>query len=383
MRKTFAILDDCTYRLKAASALLDVSENTLRSYVKDSGIDAKIRRQSAENPAAPAVRIFSLDNVFELAAWRREKGLVKKASDSPVYIAVELIKGGTGKSTTAAEIGVQLQLSGFKVLMIDLDVQASLTQLMGYESDLEGPEAEAHDLEPEAIIHGTFLDVIKPVIENTRPGKIKMEDASQYIKYPFGIHGPALIPADTYLGTLEHVLNATRDDRESQFLAFFQASSEGRVPGLNVNDFDFVVFDCPPSVSFTASNAIAAADYVVAPVKMDSFGIKGVSLLVNEINIIERKVKERPELIILPTHYSTNIARVLRMLQRLQDYKENMPNLNISASEAFPRSQEYYLPLTLQQPTAAPVKEYRAFSDYIIERVMTKQAALNKGEAKA
>jgi chromosome partitioning protein len=382
MRKTFAITDDCVYRLKAAAALLGISENTLRSYIKDSGIDANIKRQSAENPLAPAVRIFSLENIFQLAAWRREKGLVKEASSSPVYIAVEIIKGGVGKSTTAAELGIQLQLSGFKVLMIDLDVQASLTQLMGYESDLEQTEAEAHDLDLEAIINGTFLDLVKPFTENTRPGPIRMEDASQFIKYPFGAYGPALIPADTYLGVLEHVINATRD-REIVFRSFFEASSEGRIPGLNVNDYDFVLFDCPPSVSFTASNAIAAADYVVAPVKMDSFGIKGVSLLINEINIIERKVKQRPDLIILPTHYSTNIARVLRMLQRLQDYKESMPNLNISASELFPRSQEYYLPLTLQQPTAAPVKEYRNFTDYIIERVMTKQAAMNKRELKA
>ncbi|MBK4738763.1 ParA family protein [Noviherbaspirillum pedocola] len=379
MRSTFALLDDCQYRLKAAAALLSVSENTLRTYVKDSGIE--IKRATADNPNSPAVRIFTLDNIFQLAAWRRKQGLIKPLSATPICIAVELIKGGTGKSTTTAEIGIQLQLSGYRVLMIDLDVQANLTQLMGYESDLEDGEAATNDLNSDAIVHGTFAEVVKPYLENSRPGANKMDDISHYIKWPFGADGPALIPSDTFLGDLEHAIVATRDTRELVFRSFFRASTEGKIPGLNVKDFDFVLFDCPPSISFVASNAIAVSDYIIAPVKMDSFGVKGVSRLVGEINYIQSKSGQQPELIILPTHYSSNVSRVARMSQKLQTYKDNLPDMSISSSELFPKSQEYYMPLTLQQPTSAPVKEYRKFTDFLLQKIGAKEYAAAKEAA--
>src|SRR6476660_5860426 len=108
MRSTFAMLDDVVYRLKAAAALLNISENTLRNHLRDSGME--IQRANKKNPASPAVRLFSIPDIFRLACWRREQELVRKISPNPVVIAVDLIKGGVGKSTTAGELGVQLAL---------------------------------------------------------------------------------------------------------------------------------------------------------------------------------------------------------------------------------------------------------------------------------
>lgn len=365
MRSTFALQEDVVYRLKAAAALLNISENTLRNHLRDSGME--IQRANKKNPASPAVRLFSISDIFRLAQWRREQELVKRLSSAPVVIAVDLIKGGVGKSTTAGELGVQLGLLGYRVLMIDLDVQSNLTQLMGYESDLTVDEAGEHELNEEAIVTGTFATICTQYMDSKSGRGTRMEDVSSLIKRPFGPHGPALIPSDTFLGDLEQAFTYAKGNRELVFRHLFKDSVSGQVPGLNVAEFDFVIFDCPPSISFSSTNAIAAADLVIAPIRMDSFAVKGLSRLVSEINgLAERSPEVRPQLMILPTHYSTNITRVSRMQQQLQSYKTNLSPTVISSSELFPKTQENYLPLTLQQPTAAPVGEYRLFTEFVL-----------------
>lgn len=110
IRDTYADTSQFTHRLKATAALLNIAENSLRSHLVDSGID--VERQSAKNPAAPAVRIFSIENIFKIADWRRTTNKVKAFTKKPIVIAINLIKGGVGKSTTTAELAVQLQLRG-------------------------------------------------------------------------------------------------------------------------------------------------------------------------------------------------------------------------------------------------------------------------------
>lgn len=365
MRSTFALQDEVVYRLKAAAALLNISENTLRNHLRDSGLE--IQRANKKNPASPAVRLFSIADIFKLAQWRRENDLVKRLASSPVVIAIDLIKGGVGKSTTAGELGIQLSLLGYRVLMIDLDVQSNLTQLMGYESDLTVDEATQHGLNEEAIVTGTFATICAQYMESKSGRGTRMDNLSRLIKHPFGENGPALIPSDTFLGDLEQAFTYAKGNRELVFRNLFKDSAAGLIPGLDIGSYDFVLFDCPPSISFSSTNAIASADLVIAPIRMDSFAVKGLSRLVSEINgLAERSPEVRPQLMILPTHYSTNITRVSRMQQQLQAYKTNLSPTVISTSELFPKTQENYLPLTLQQPTASPVAEYRLFTEFVL-----------------
>ena len=159
----------------------------------------------------------------------------------------------------------------------------------------------------------------------------------------------------------------------------------GRLPGLDISDFDVVIFDCPPSVSFVATNAIAAADIIVAPVKMESFSVKGLSKLVSEMNslasVYPNNIKNA-ELVILPTYYSTNLPRVGRMQERLSQYRDHISPSSISQSEEFPKAIEMYLPLTLTKPTCQPVKEYRMFVDYLIKKIQTVSKAKEQADAR-
>ena len=380
LRTTYAYLSKIEHRLKSAAALLSVSENTLRTTLTESEIE--IRRANQDNPNAPAVRLFDLPTIFAIAEYRRTKKLSKSLEGKkPVIIAVEIIKGGTAKSTTACEVGVQLQLQGLKVLLIDIDIQANLTQLMGYEADLSEEEAEAYDLSEEAIVKGTFATICAPLVDR----QARTVDANTVIKYPFGPSGPALIPSDTYFGDLEQSIAKSTGPRELFFQRVFNESMAGRLPGLDISDFDVVIFDCPPSVSFVATNAIAAADIIVAPVKMESFSVKGLSKLVSEMNslasVYPNNIKNA-ELVILPTYYSTNLPRVGRMQERLSQYRDHISPSSISQSEEFPKAIEMYLPLTLTKPTCQPVKEYRMFVDYLIKKIQTVSKAKEQADAR-
>ena len=367
LRPTYAYIGAVEHRLKSAAALLGVSENTLRTTLAESGIE--VRRANHDNPNAPAVRLFDLPTIFQIADYRRAKKLTKgPEGKKPIVIAIEIIKGGTGKTTTAAEVAVQLQLQGLKVLGIDIDIQANFTQLMGYEADLTEDEAALYGLTEEAIVNGTFATICGPFIErNGRP-----VDAKAIIKYPFGPSGPAIIPADTFFSDLEHDISKTGGKRELVFQKFFKESLAGNVPGLNVGDFDVVLFDCPPNISFVATNALASADIVIAPVKMESFSVKGLSRLIGEVHTLKteygNEVKD-PELVILPTYYSTNLPRVGRMQEKLSQYRANTSPVSISQSEEFPKSTDNYMPLTVIKPTCQPVKEYRMFVDHLIKKI--------------
>lgn len=366
-RSTFAQTSTLLYRLAGASALLGVSSNTMRTYADNAGVN--IKRAGDLKPGAPSVRVFDPAQMFQIAAWRRGQGSAKFPERKPIVITVDVIKGGTGKTTTSVELALHLQLTGLKVLLIDLDIQANATQMMGYEPDLTMSEATTYDLNPEAIVEHTFASIMLPYIvsKSGSRGGIACPPVNELIKMPFGAAGPHLIPSDPFLGDVEAALATATGQRELYVRKMIETSY-----GFNAKDYDVIIFDCPPSVSFISSSAIAAADIVIAPIRMDMFSIKGLSRLMGEINTLESEYGVKPELIILPTHYAPQFSRISRMQQTLTGYRDLMAPCVISASEQFPKSLDQYLPLTIQSPTSQAAKEYKVFSEFIHSRILAR-----------
>lgn len=382
MRDTYADIESIHYRLRAAGALLGVTDNTLRGYADNAGIP--IKRASDFSPDAPPVRIFTPDTIFRLAHYRRQQGYVRiPNSGRPKVITVDVIKGGTGKTTTAVELAIHLQLLGMRVLLIDLDIQANATQMMGYEPDLTIDEAQSYDLTQEAIVSKTFRDVLIPFINNLSRGNgiaaHRQGDGSQaksdasVIKKPFGEAGPHLVPADTFLGEIEQAIANSRGHRELLVRRFIEAScSPNQATGLDISMYDAIIFDCPPSISFTSSSAIAAADYVIAPIRLDAFSVKGLVKLMRELESIGETYRVTPELIVLPTHYAPQLTRIGRMQTQLQQhYRDYLAPCSISSSEEFPKVIDNYLPLTLVKPTSSSSREYRMFAEHVFGKIVS------------
>lgn len=383
LRSTFAHTQALQYRLRAAGALLGVTDNTMRGYADNAGIPVK--RASELKPGSPSVRIFDTETLFRLAQWRRAQGYLKEPVSGPTIITVDVIKGGTGKTTTSVELALHLQFLGLRVLLIDLDIQANATQLMGYEPDLTMDEAATYALSPEAIVQETFASVLLPFLDSKNRGggapNLRSASITDPTKKPFGEHGPHLIPADTFLGDVESALANAKGQRELYIRQLIEASLQGKVPNFKAGAYDIIIFDCPPSVSFTSTAALAAADFVVAPIRLDAFSVKGLAKLMSEINTLERDYHVKPELVILPTHYAPQLARIGRMQMQLSHSHEFLAPNVISASEEFPKSLDQYLPLSLQKPTGNATKEYKLFAEHMHAKILAKAAEKSRKAA--
>jgi len=369
-RATYADVGGHIHRFKAVASLLNIGENALRASVKESGID--VPRANALNPKAPAVQLYSIPKIFEVANYRRERHGLGLEGKKPVIIAVEIIKGGTAKTTTAAELTVHLQLQGLKVLAIDLDVQANLTHLMGYESDIQADELDKYDyLAPEAVVSETFLTVCRPYIEEAALTSALFPPSSLDIKRPYGEYGPALIPSDIFLGDLERDIVGARGPRETFFRRFFADSAAGKVPALKVSDYDVIVLDCPPHTSYITTNAIALADIIIAPVRMEAFSVKGLSKLIQEIHSLRMHYPNEgidPELLVLPTYFTPNLQRNARMQATITNFHVTVAPIVIAQSEEFPKSLAFNMPLSLIKPRADGAKQYQQFATLIYDK---------------
>lgn len=372
-RNTFADHGSLHYRLKAAGTLLGVTDNTLRGYADMP--EFGVLRANAMNPKSPPVRIFTPISLFKIAQWRRSTRLIRIPEvNRPLVITVDLIKGGVGKTTTAVELAIHLQLLGFRCLLIDLDIQGNATQMMGLEPDLTPDEAAHYGLTADAIVVDTMASVLIPYIERNRPGARNTGDVVvNAIKRPYGDDGPHLVPADAFLGDLEQSLHGAYGGREVYIKRLIDDSAAGSVPWFDIRVYDVVIFDCAPSVSFTTSAALTAADIVLAPIRLDAFSVKGLSKLRSELSAIETEYGIKPELCILPTHYAPQLSRMSRMQAQLQPYQEQLLGCVISDSEELPRSLDNYTPLSLQRPASPSCGEYRVLAEIMRKKILERR----------
>ncbi len=172
-------------------------------------------------------------------------------------IAITNQKGGEGKTTTAINLAACLSKKNFKTLLIDLDPQANSTGIFINPDSLEKS------------LYNVFSNstAIKDIIIETNisnlfiaPSKITLAEVES-----FGINVDA-----------PYIL---RDAIQ------------------NLNDFDFIIIDCPPSLSIFTINALVSATHVIIPAQAEKFSIDGMTGLKNTINSIKRRIN--PDLQIL------------------------------------------------------------------------------------
>ena len=142
-------------------------------------------------------------------------------------IAVINQKGGVGKTTTTVNLGAALARRGFRVLLLDMDPQANLTVHVD-----KRPDLESNTLTSLLVEDTPLRDLVQPT---TLPNLF-------------------VVPSDTSLAGVEQVL-ANRIGRETILREAIEAFPAAK-------EFDFVLFDCPPSLGVLSANALVAADRV-------------------------------------------------------------------------------------------------------------------------
>lgn len=158
-------------------------------------------------------------------------------------------KGGVGKTTSTASIGMALALLGKKVLLIDLDAQQNLSFTLTQNED---PDVSVYD--------SLVKDVPLPVIN--------IKDNLD------------LVPASLELARAE-IDMATKIAREGILKTLLED---------HMDKYDFILIDCPPSLGIVTTNALVASDRLYIPLTAEALPLKGLTMLDDVVGEVKRRV---------------------------------------------------------------------------------------------
>jgi chromosome partitioning protein len=263
-------------------------------------------------------------------------------------IAVINQKGGVGKTTTTVNLGAALARRGYRVLMLDMDPQANLTVHVDKRPDLEGQ---------------TMTNLL-------------VEDAPlQGLVQPTATPNLAVVPSDTSLAGVEQVL-ANRIGRETILREALEAWPDAK-------DFDFVLFDCPPSLGVLSANALVAADHVVIPMQAEYLSLQGMAKLMEVVQLVQKRLNPAIQIAcVLPCMLDARTNLSVEVLREIESHFGAMltksrirNNVKLAEAPSFGRT------IFEHAPDSNGAKDYDAFAGEFLGMVGMPQTGPNPPKA--
>jgi len=211
-------------------------------------------------------------------------------------------KGGVTKTTTTANLGIGLAMQGKKVLLVDNDPQADLTTILGW-----------HDSDN---LPMTLTNIMEKIVTN--------KDYDPYGAILRHEEGVDLMPSDIEMAGLEMQLIISMS-REYVLKNWINQVK---------HDYNYIIINCPPSLSMLTINALAASDSVIVPVQAQYLSAKGMTQLMRTIGRVRKEINPALKvegvvitLADMQTNFAKNTAQTIREQYGsvLKIYKTHIP----------------------------------------------------------
>jgi chromosome partitioning protein len=243
-------------------------------------------------------------------------------------------KGGVGKTTSTINLGAALADYGRKVLLVDLDPQGALSAGLGV------PHYElAHT------VHNLMIEPRVPVDEVLIHTRVPNLD---------------LIPSNIDLSAAE--IQLVNEVGREQTL--------GRALRPVLDDYDYVLIDCQPSLGLLTVNALACSDGVIIPTECEFFSLRGLALLTDTVDKVRDRLNPKLNISgILVTRFDTRTLNAREVMARvLERFDDLVFDTVITRTVRFPETSVAGEPITTWAPKSTGALAYRALAREVIDR---------------